>query len=127
MTSNVLRIISDSMSALNLEYDFVTYRKKPIVYPYFVGSYTESEAMNEDGMQECSFRLTGFTRGEWQTLEEAKAKIETYFGRVGGKTVMVDDGSAVAIFYANSLIVPTGEADLKSIQINLSIKEWSVS
>lgn len=40
---------------------------------------------------------------------------------------MVEDGSAVAIFYAGSIIVPTGDGELKSIQINLHIKEWKVN
>ena len=40
---------------------------------------------------------------------------------------MAEDGSAVAIFYATSLVVPTGDAELKRIQINLDVKEWSVN
>ena len=39
---------------------------------------------------------------------------------------MADDGSAVAIFYENALVIPKEDADLKSIQINLSVQEWSV-
>ena len=62
--------------------------------------------------------LSGFSRGTWLTLENAKAKIENYFNKVYGKTVMVDDGSAVAVFYGNALIVPTGDEELKKIQIN---------
>lgn len=77
-------------------------------------------------MQECTFLLTGFSRGSWLALEDAKERIESYFDKVDGKTVMAENGSAVAIFYANALIVPTGDAELKRIQINLSCKEWSV-
>jgi hypothetical protein len=40
---------------------------------------------------------------------------------------MADDGSAVAIFYANSLILPTMDAELKRIRINFDIHEWSVN
>ena len=69
-------------------------------------------------MQETTFMLSGFSRGTWLTLENAKAKIENYFNKVYGKTVMVDDGSAVAVFYGNALIVPTGDEELKKIQIN---------
>ena len=61
------------------------------------------------------------------TLENARERIENYVHKVGGKTVMAEDGSAVAVFYANSLIVPTGDAELKRIQINLHCKEWSVN
>jgi hypothetical protein len=126
MTTKPLSIVSNAMKALGLEYGFGSYGKKPIVYPYFVGEYTESVPLNEDGLQTATIMLTGFHRGKWLDLETAKAKIEDYFDKVSGKTVMADDGSAVAIFYENTLIVPKEDAELKSIQINLSVQEWSV-
>lgn len=127
MSKNLLKVVSDGMIELGLEYEFGEYTKEPIVYPYFVGEYTETEPMTEDGLQETTFMLSGFSRGTWLTLENAKEKIERYFNKVYGKTVMVDDGSAVAVFYGNSLIVPTGDEELKKIQINLQCKEWKVS
>jgi hypothetical protein len=127
MSKNLLKVVSDGMTELGLEYEFGEYTKEPIVYPYFVGEYTETEPMTEDGLQETTFMLSGFSRGTWLTLENAKAKIENYFNKVYGKTVMVDDGSAVAVFYGSSLIVPTGDEELKKIQINLQCKEWKVS
>ncbi len=125
MSKQVLKIISDAMNSLGLEYDFGTYKKNPVVYPYFVGEYQETEPMTEDGLQETAFLLSGFHRGEWQTLEEAREKIEKYFG-CGGKTVITDH-SVVAVFYAGTLIVPTGDAELIKIQVNLNIKEWKVT
>lgn len=127
MSKNLLKVVSDGMTELGLEYEFGEYTNEPIVYPYFVGEYTETEPTTEDGLQETTFMLSGFTRDKWLTLENAKAKIENYFNKVYGKTVMVDDGSAVAVFYGNSLIVPTGDEELKKIQINLQCKEWKVS
>lgn len=127
MSKNLLKVVSDGMAELGIEYEFGEYTKEPIVYPYFVGEYTETEPMTEDGLQETTFMLSGFSRGTWLTLENAKAKIENYFNKVYGKTVMVGDGSAVAVFYGNSLIVPTGDEELKKIQINLQCKEWKVS
>lgn len=127
MSVQVLKIISNAMTSLGLEYGFVEYSGNPVVYPYFVGEYTETEGFTEDGLQEATFLLTGFSRGSWLELENAKEKIENYFNRVSGMTVITDNGSGVAIFYAHSLIVPTGDAELKSIQINLSVKEWKVT
>lgn len=127
MSKAILKIIDNAMTSLGIEYDFVTYSKYPIVYPYFVGEYTETEPFREDGMQESTFMLTGFHRGTWLELEDAKEKIEKHFNKVSGKVAVAEDGSATAIFYANALIVPTGDADLKSIQINLTIKEWKVN
>ena len=125
MSKQVLKIISDAMNSLGLEYDFGTYKKNPVVYPYFVGEYQETEPMTEDGLQETTFLLSGFHRGEWRTLEEAREKIEKYFG-FGGKAVITDN-SGVAVFYAGTLIVPTGDAELIKIQVNLNIKEWKVN
>lgn len=125
MSVSALKIISDSMKSLGINYEFGEWSSK-VVYPYFVGEYQESPPMNEDGMQESTFLLTGFSRGSWLQLENEKEKIENHFNKVGGKTVITESGSAVAVFYANSLIVPTGDAELKKIQINLTIKEWSV-
>ena len=127
MSIAALKVISDGMEALNLAYGFGVYSGNPIVYPYFVGEYTETEPTTEDGLQETSFLLTGFSRESWLALEQAKEKIENYFNKVSGKTVIADNGSAVAVFYANALIVPTGDAELKRMQINLAIKEWKVN
>lgn len=127
MSKRILKIVSNAMSSLGIEYAFATYRKHPIVYPYFVGEYTDTEGFTESGLQEGTFILTGFTREEWLTLENAKERIENYFNKVSGKVVMAEDGSAVAIFYANSMMVRTGDPELKRIQINLHTKEWSVN
>ena len=130
MTQAGLKIISDAMDALGLNYGFGEYKVnsgEEVAYPYFVGEYQEIEPLNEDGMQETTFLLTGFSRDLWQTLEDAKAKIRKYFNKISGKVVIADDGSAVAIFYSNSFVIPTGDAELKKIQINLDVKEWSVN
>lgn len=130
MTTKSLSILSEAMKSLGLEYGFGIYRGNrngEIVYPYFVSEYTESPITDESGLQEATIMLTGFHRGLWEELEAAKEKIENYFDKVSGKTVMAEDGSAVAIFYENALIIPKEDAELKSIQINLSVKEWSVN
>jgi len=127
MSKAALKIISDAMRSLGLNYDFPEWNGSP-VYPYFTGEYSEVPTLNEDGMQETSFLLTGFARGReaWFELEDAKEKIAAYFGKVGGHTVIADNGSAVAVFYSHSLVVPTGNAELKRIEVKLTIKEWSV-
>ena len=126
MRKNVLKIISDAMSELHLNYRFMEWKTKPI-YPYFTGEYQESEPTTEDGFQESTFILNGFTRESWEALEDAKESIQNYFNKVSGKTVIAEDGSAVAVFYLTSTVIPTGDAELKRIQINLEIKEWSVN
>lgn len=126
MTKNAMKIIDKAMGALGLEYGFMRYNKKPVVYPYWVGEYQENPPVSESGHSTSAFLLTGYHRGEWNDLETQKERIENYFNKVSGKMVMAEDGSAVAVFYSNTLIVPTGDAELKRIQINLDIHEWSV-
>lgn len=130
MSKEVLNIIDSAMKSIGLEYGFGEYggnSQGKIVYPYWVGSYTETEPYTEDGLQESTVMITGFSRGSWLDLENGKEKIEKHFNRVSGKVGITSSGNAVAIFYAGALIVPTGDAELKSIQINLSIKEWKVN
>ena len=40
------------------------------------------------------------------------------------RTAILASGAGVAVFYGNASPVPTGDADLKRIQINLTIKEY---
>lgn len=73
-----------------------------------------------DGCQEITFILDGFTRGSWLSLEKYKQKIEQNIER----TAILASGAGVAVFYGNASPVPTGDAELKRIQINLTIKEY---
>lgn len=127
MTVNGLKIISDAMNDLGLNYDLAEYKADELPEMYFVGEYQELPPMYETGEQESDFILTGTTRGMWLDLEEAKEKIMNYFNKVSGKTVIAEDGSAVAVFYSNSFVIPTGNAKLKRIEIHLTVKEWSVN
>lgn len=124
MTDNSLKIIADAMEEMSINYSLAEWKGKPI-YPYFVGEYQEAQSLNEDGMQETTFILTGFSRTSWVELEEVKKKIKRYFNPIGGK-IVEDLGDVTAIFYENSMIIPNQDAEIKKIQINLTIKEWSV-
>lgn len=127
MTIETLGIINNGMTELGLEYEFGTYDKTPVVYPYWVGEYQEFETITEDGLQESTIILNGFSRGSWLDLERDKEKIENYFNRISGKTVITSSGSGVAVSFSDALIVPTGDAELKRMQINLNVKEWKVN
>lgn len=124
MTKESLKAVSDSMEALGLNYALMRWEGGPD-YPYFVGEYQEVPMTTEDGLQETDFTLTGYTRGSWLDLETAKEQIMKYFHPIWGKRVITDE-TGVAILYANSFAVPTVEAELKKIEINLIIKEWKV-
>lgn len=128
MSIEALSIIKDAMEEMWLNYAFMEYRAKddePLPEMYFVGEYQELEPDSEDGEESAIFILTGFSRGKWIHLEEAKEKIKKYFPQTEGKTVVVE-GSVIAVFYANSLPIPVESDELKKIQINLTVKEWKV-
>lgn len=124
MSIAALKFISDTLDSLNINYQFGEWATNPVPDPYFVGEYTEPESLTkeEDGYQEITFLLTG-TGTNWLSLETAKATIENNIS----KTAILPNGNGIAVFYAGSLIIPTGDAELKRIQINLTIKEWSVN
>lgn len=123
----VLEFISNELEKVNVPYEFLMWTQE-ISYPYFVGEYNETEPTTESGEQDKTFILTGWGRGKAARtkLEEMKEKIKQAFPEIGGKQAILDDGSAVVIFYGSAFYIPTGEAELYSIQINLSIKLWKV-
>ena len=126
MSVNVLSAVNKGMKDAGLNYHFGEW-KGDIPDKYWTGEYQELDPFNEDGMHETSFILTGFTRGSRLELEREKDKIKKIFPQCGGYKAIADDGSAVAIFYAGCLAnVPTGDAELKKIEVNLTIKEWKV-
>lgn len=125
MSIAALKYVSDLMQSLDIPYAFMRWETKPPDTYYFVGEYNEvaMTTMEEDGMQETTFILRGYTRCEWLALEQAKAKIEAN----AATTAVLNDGSGIAVFYEGGTVVPTGDAEVKSVQINLKIKEWKVN
>lgn len=126
MTNTSLKIIADAMNEMGIRYGFVSYNEKPLRYPYFVGEYTETASINEDGVTDAQFTLNGYSRTTWEALEDIKEQIQRYFGSVSGKTVIAENGNGVAVWYEGAFIVPTWEEDLKRMQINLHVREWRV-
>lgn len=123
MTTESLAFINDILTEADINYEFMEWTSD-VAYPYWVGEYTESEPMNEDGMQESTFMITGTTNGSWLSLEEAKATIES---KLCNQTVILSNGNGLAVLYSGSLNVPTGNEKMKRMQINLLIKEWKVN
>ena len=125
MTDESLKFISDTLESAGINYEFGEYTSE-LQYPYFVGEYAETDVENEDGMQETTFILSGFSRDTWLTLEKAKKTIKKLFPQIEGKTAILESGSGIAVFFARSNNIPTGDYQLKRLEINLTIKEWSV-
>lgn len=117
-----LKFIDEQLEAIAVPYEFGEWNKA-VKYPYFVGEITEEPPVTEDGAEESTMLLTGFCRGKYLELERVKSKIKKHFDPIYGLRADTDSG-AIAVFYDGAFYIPTGEEDLKKIQINLKIKEW---
>ena len=117
-----LKFINEQMDILAVPYEFGEWTSK-VNYPYTVGEITEEPISTEDGFEESTMILTIFHRGRYIDIETIKNKIKKHFNPISGLCAKTDSGS-VAVFFDGSFYIPTGEADLKKMQINLKIKEW---
>lgn len=119
-----LKYIDDMMQSMGIPYAYREWAEEP-PETFFVGESIEnpSTTMEEDGRQETTFILRGYTGEEWLVLETYKEKIEKNLM----KTAILDDGTGIAIFYDAAMPVPTGVGGWKSIKINLKIQEWKVN
>lgn len=119
-----LQFINGILEGLGIPYAYMQWAEKP-PDDFFVGESIEvsSLTLEEDGRQETTFILRGYTSGDWLKLQTYQEKIERNITR----TAILDDGTGVAVFYDSAMVVPTGVAGWKSIKINLKIQEWKVN
>lgn len=122
MIEKVLGIFENELTKIAVPYEFLRWTAD-VEDRYWVGEYSEIPTDSEDGYKEISLILTGTARGSMFVLHQDRAKIEGHFPSIGGLRLTTDKG-AVAIFYENSFPVPTGEANLNRMQINLRVKAW---
>ena len=101
------------------------WKSRPPNDRYHVGETSENPmtTMEEDGCQDTSMILRGFTRKDRMILKHDAETIRMKCPL----TEILPDGTGIAIFYNGASFVPTGDAELKSIKINLLIKEWRVN
>ena len=116
-----LKFINEQMDSIAVPYEFEEWTS-PVVYPYGVGEITEDPITTEDGEETSTMLLTFFHRGKMIDLLEIKEKIKKHFHPIYGLRGETE-GGAIAVFYDGFFPIPSGEADLKKIQINLKIIE----
>ena len=122
MIEKALGIANEEMNNIDVPYAFARWTS-PVGDRYWVGEYSETPADTEDGYEESTLILTGTTKNSWAVLMQDRDKIKDHFPNIYGLRKITDEG-AVVIFYENSFPVPTGDANLKRIQVNLRIKAW---
>lgn len=125
MRESTAKLLDKRMSAV-VQYALGRWKGKPADEKscYWVGEALEVESPNksENGMQEYNLILRGFTRGTVMLLEQEKEKIERHVPC----TLVLADGTGIVILYDYANMVPTGDAELKSMKINMTIQEWRV-
>lgn len=114
---DVLTILNNEMEKLNIPYTFDTW-DNDVELPQFIGEISETPTNDEDGKSEYSFILTGYATSYSYLFRVAEQLKNKY------KTSAIVDG--IVIKYDNATTIDNGTDDLKQIQINLTIKKWSV-
>ena len=114
---DVLTILNNEIEKQNIPYTFDTW-DKDIELPQFIGEISETPTNDEDGKSEYSFILTGYATS-YSYLFGVAEQLKTKY-----KTSATIDG--IVITYNNTFTVKNGTDDLKQIQINMTIKKWSV-
>ena len=117
-----LKFINEQVDMISVPYEFMEWTA-PVSYPYGVGEITEDPITTEDGAEQSTLLLTFFHRGKMIDLLEIKEKIKKHFHPIYGLRGETE-GGAIAVFYDGFFTIPSGEADLKKIQVNLKINEW---
>ena len=113
----VLTTLKNELEKLNIPYTFDNWDNE-IQLPQFIGEISEVTNVNEDGKSEYSFILTGYATN-YSYLFGVAEQLKTKY-----KTSAIVDG--IVITYNNTFTVKNGSDDLKQIQINMTIKKWSV-
>ena len=113
----VLTTFNKEMEKLNIPYTFDSWDNE-VELPQFIGEISEITNQNEDGKSEYSFILTGYATTYSYLFGVAKQLKAKY------KTSAIVDG--IVIKYDNATTVDNGTDDLKQLQINFTIKKWSV-
>lgn len=116
---DLLAIINQEIEKANIPYEVAEW-KSSVKYPYFVGSYDESNFSFEDSRTEGAFIIDGWSRASLSELIKISEKIKKIFEDF----VCTRNGKTYWIRYNNSMPVPTGEEGLNKITVTLYVTEW---
>lgn len=123
MIEKALGIANEELNNIDVPYEFMRWTSNDKPNRYWIGEYSEIPTNTEDGYEEGTLILTGTTEDLWSVLIQDRVKIKDHFPSICGLSKTTNTG-VVVIFYENSFPVPTGDANLKRIQVNLRIKAW---
>lgn len=120
----VLKAFKGEIEKLGIEAEFFEWTQE-VAYPYWVCDYLETPNGTEDNLELPTIILSGFSRSTALELEKEKQAVKDHFKL--GVVTLTSKGTAIAIFYSKGGFVPTGDKDLKRIDIEFEIKKWSMN
>lgn len=113
----VLTLMNNLMNEMNLPYTFDRW-DVDLTLPHWVGEISEIQNPNEDGKNEYSFILTGFGMDYTYLLNVANEFKKRF------ATGAIMDG--VVIMYNRTITIPIGTEGMKQVQVEFTLKDWSV-
>ncbi len=117
--TEILNFINEELEESGIPYEYGEWTGK-VSYPYFVGTFFETDYRFEDNCTTGIFTLDGWARKSKASLIETGEKIKEIFGDLS----IVRNSSAFFIRFAGTQPIPTGEAGLFKITITLYTYEW---
>ena len=138
MTVAGLAFLKGELLSLGIPYEFMEWTSHPVPKTYWVGEYSEVAPVDEDGLFESTFLLTGVdedglfestflltgtTKGKYLSLEIVKEQIRNHFPEYG-LTEILPNGWGIAVMFETSFPVPAVEEGVHRMQITLRVKEW---
>lgn len=126
MTQEALTILRGAMEDMKLPYALGQYRAHPLPETYFVGQWADSESFTEDGREDSTMTLLGYSRAGLDALLAASKAIQARFPDYGW-TGLTSSGSGIAIAFAGVTALTDIDGAARRISINLNIKEWRVN
>lgn len=125
MTSEGLKYMNSLFESLEIPYEFLQWNSPNVPNTYWTGDYIDNEPMNEDGMEQTSFILTGVTNRKFIELETVKQKLKSHITNEG-MTAVLESGSVIAVTFVDSQPLPSVEYGVHRLQITLNIREWRI-
>ena len=120
----LLNILSNEMSNLNINYDYVTYKKKPIEYPYCVSNVFVSDYVDEQRKTKGEIIINAWDRNlSFINLIELEEQIKNNFRSFS----KIQNGVAVQISYLGSNVDEQDDDLLKKQEIRLEFALWERS
>ncbi len=136
---DILGFINSKLNEADIPYEFGEWTST-VSYPYFVGSYTETDYRFEDNCTAGTLTIDGWARGKESHLilimlsDRIKRKFDNLIEYVKSDWKWdelnflygIAENSSKTFFvrYGGSLPIPSGEAELFRISITLFIYEW---